>query len=456
MDELVAELERDLPRGSVIVDDDLLESYRYDKTSWVEAGMPLVAVRARSVEHVQVTVRKASRYGVPVVPRGAGSGLSGGAAAVDGCVVLSLEKMNAIRSLSPDDLQIEVEAGVLNADVDAAAREAGLWYAPDPASRGFSTIGGNIATNAGGLCCVKYGVTGDHVLGVDVVLADGSYVHTGRRTVKGVAGLDLTSLFVGSEGTLGVLTGARLRLRPAPPPAATAVAFFGSLRAAGEAVTSIIRSAVEPSLLELLDHTTVNAIEDWKPLGLERDAAAVLLAQSDAPGGAAGTRIDLLSSICEQAGATYVARTEDPDEGEQLLTARRLAYPALERLGDPLLDDLAVPLSHIAPFLTRVSDIADRHGVLIGTFGHAGDGNMHPTIVPEHGDQHARASAERAFSDLVDAALDLGGTITGEHGVGRLKRRWLNRELGPDVVDLQRRLKDALDPEGVLNPGKGL
>lgn len=448
------DLIRELPDDAVIVDDDLLDGYRRDRTTWVEAGTPLVAVRARNVAHVQATMRVASRHGVPVVPRGAGSGLSGGASAVDGCIVLSLERMDAIRSIAPDDLQIEVEAGVLNADVDAAAREMGLWYPPDPASRGFSTIGGNVATNAGGLCCVKYGVTGDHVLGLDVVLADGTYVQTGRRTVKGVVGLDLTSLFVGSEGTLGVVTGARLELRPVPPPAATAVAFFGSLEAAGAAVTAIVRSGVEPSLLELLDQTTVNAIEDWKPLGLDRDAAAVLLAQSDAPTADGPSPIDLLAATCEEAGATYVARSEDPEEGDQLLTARRLAYPALERLGDPLLDDLSVPRSALATFLARIADIAQRHDVLIGTFGHAGDGNMHPTIVTEPDD--GRAPAERAFSDLVDAALDLGGTITGEHGVGVLKQRWLERELGPEVVDLQRRVKEAFDPAGILNPGRGL
>lgn len=455
MTDVVAELLRDLPEESVIVDDDLLESYRHDRTSWVEGGVPLVAVRARTVEHVQTVVRTATRHGVPVVPRGAGSGLSGGAAALDGCIVLSLEKMAAISSLAPDDLQIEVEAGAINADVNAAAREVGLWYPPDPASRDFSTIGGNIATNAGGLCCVKYGVTGDHVLGLDVVLADGTHIQTGRRTVKGVAGLDLTSLFIGSEGTLGVVTGARLRLRPVPPRAATAVAFFGSLEAAGEAVSAIIRSGVEPSLLELLDNATVNAIEDWKPLGLDRDSAAVLLAQSDAPGDGAVSRIDRLASLCEDAGADYLARTDDPSEGEQLLTARRLAYPALERLGIPLLDDVAVPLSRIAAFLGRVPLIAEQHGVLIGTFGHAGDGNMHPTIVSQRGDDDDREAVREAFADLLDVALDLGGTITGEHGVGKLKLPWLGRELGTETLDLQRRVKRALDPEEILNPGKG-
>lgn len=448
------DLIRELPGDAVIVDGDLLEGYRRDRTAWVEAGTPLVAVQAHSVAHVQATMRAASRHGVPVVPRGAGSGLSGGASAMDGCIVLSLERMDAIRSIAPDDLQIEVEAGVLNADVDAAAREVGLWYAPDPASRGFSTIGGNIATNAGGLCCVKYGVTGDHVLGVEVVLADGTHVHTGRRTVKGVVGLDLTSLFVGSEGTLGVITGARLKLRPIPARGSTAVAFFGSLHAAGTAVAAIVRSGVQPSLLELLDRATVNAIEDWKPLGLDRGAEAVLLARSDAPHGTTRSPIARLAELCEEAGATYIAQTDDPAEGDQLLTARRLAYPALERLGDPLLDDLAVPRSRIGTFLGQVAEIADRHGLLIGTFGHAGDGNMHPTIVTEPGDD--RASADRAFSDLVDAALDLGGTITGEHGVGVLKQRWLERELGPDVVDLQRRVKEAFDPEGILNPERAI
>lgn len=453
---LLADLADAVPEDALVTDADLLESYRRDEAGWVPAGQPAAAVLPRSTEQVQEVVRTAARHRAPIVPRGAGSGLSGGATATDGCVVVSLERMDEILEVEPADQTILVEPGVLNEAVSDAVADEGLWYPPDPASKEFSTIGGNVATNAGGLCCVKYGVTLDHVLGLEVVLADGTLVRTGRRTVKGVAGLNLTGLFVGSEGTLGIVTAVRLRLRRRPPPAATAVAFFPSLASAGQAVAAVTRSAVVPSLLELLDRTTVRAVDDWRRMGLDREAAALLLAQSDAPDEARTREMEVLTDCFESAGASYVAATEDPDEGEQLLAARRVAYSALERLGDPLLDDVAVPRSRIPEFLGNVERIAERHDVLIGTFGHAGDGNMHPTLVADRQDDRSRAAAREAFDDLVTCAVDLGGSITGEHGVGQLKRRFLEQELGGPAVALQRRIKDTLDPQGLMNPGKAV
>jgi len=405
---------------------------------------------------VRAIVGVAARYRIPIVPRGAGSGLSGGAAAIEGCVVISLERMNQFLEFDPRDRIVHVQPGVINADVTDAVRSDGLWYPPDPASSAFSTIGGNIATNAGGLCCVKYGVTADYVMGLEVVLADGSVVVTGRRTVKGVAGLNLTGLFVGSEGTLGIITSARLKLRPRPAPAGTIVAFFPSTAAAGRAIFGLTAARVEPALLEIMDHTTLTAVDDWKRMDLDRDAAVLLLAQSDVSGSGRAEEIIAMSRVFTEAGATYVAETLDDEEGEQLLAARRLAYPALERLGAAMLDDVAVPRSRLPDLLAAIPVIADDRGVLVGMFGQAGDGNMHPTIVFDRNDDESYRAAGLAFDDIVTCALKLGGTATGEHGVGLLKHRFLERELGAAAVGLQRAVKRTFDPLGILNPGKAV
>jgi glycolate oxidase len=450
---VLAALADTLPSSAILTDPDVLDSYRRDQANFVEAGTPLAVVRPASTAEVQEAVRIASRHHVPVVPRGAGSGLSGGANAIDGCLVMSLAGMNRILDIDPRSLFAVVEPGVVNADLSKAVAELGLFYPPDPASAEFSTIGGNIATNAGGLCCVKYGVTRDFVLGLEVVLADGSVLRTGHRTVKGVAGYDLTALFVGSEGTLGVITQATLRLRPAPEPPATLVAFFADLKAAGVAIAEII-SGVVPSLLELMDNVTVKAVEEWKHMDLDVHAAALLLARSDTGGERGAAEIERMARACESAGATFVAQSSDPMEADLLLTARRLAHPALERQGATLLDDVAVPIGRIPELLEEIQGIADRHRVLIGTFGHAGDGNMHPTIVFDHRDEGAVLRARAAFEEILRTTLELGGTITGEHGVGVLKRPYLGAEIGPEGLRVHSIIKQALDPQGVLNPGK--
>ena len=450
--DLLAELAAGLPDGCVVTDPDLLGSYRHDAAGGASAGEPQVLVLPRTTEQVAAVLRAAHRTRTPVIARGAGSGLSGGADAVDGCVVLSLEKMTAVKEVSLDDGVAVVEPGVLNQQLRDDAARQGLSYAPDPASRTWCTLGGNIATNAGGLCCVKYGVTRDSVLALQVVLADGRTTRVGRRSVKGVAGYDLVGLLVGSEGTLGVVTEATLRLRPAPPPATTVVAVFPDLASAGRAVQSVT-STLTPSLLELMDRTVVGAVEAMHPMGLDPSAAAVLLAQTDSPG---TTEADLLTQAFDAAGATEVYRSQDAGEADQLLEARRLAFPALERLGAVLLDDVAVPRSQLVEAVARIEQIAAERDVVIGTFGHAGDGNLHPTIVHPHGDHDAAARAALAFADIVAVALSLGGTVTGEHGVGSLKAAFLAQELDPVARSLHTAVKSALDPLGILNPGKGL
>ena len=450
---LLRELAAVLPPEALVTDADVLEAHRHDQAGWAPAGTPRVLVRPGSTAEVQAVLRVATALRVPVVARGAGSGLSGGANAVDGCIVLSLMRMNRVLELDRAGMYAVVQPGVLNAKVKATAAEHGLWYAPDPASWEFSTIGGNVATNAGGLCCVKYGVTGDAVLGLEAVLADGSVVRTGGRTMKNSAGYNLTRLFIGSEGTLGIVTEVTVKLRPRPPPATTLVAAFPTLVGAGTAVTEIM-AHTRPSLLELMDRATVRAVEAFRPMGLDVQSAALLLARSDAGGEQGVAECTRMVAACEAAGATFVAHSADEAEGELLIGARRLAYPALERSGSTLLDDVGVPLSRIAELCAAVEGIAERHRVLIGTFGHAGDGNMHPTLVFDRNDPEEVARARAAFDDILRVVLDLGGTITGEHGVGVLKRPFLAEQLGPESMRLHRTIKDALDPLGLLNPGK--
>jgi glycolate dehydrogenase FAD-linked subunit len=456
LDGALHDLTSTLPAGRVLVDPDTVERFRSDQAELVEGGQPRAVVRPRSTPEVQQVMRVASAHRVAVVPRGAGSGLSGGAAAIDGCIVLSTEAMQRIIEVDAASMIARTEAGVLNGDLAREAARRGLWYAPDPASRDFSTIGGNIATNAGGLCCVKYGVTRESVLGVTAVLADGELLTVGGGTLKRVAGLDLLSLLVGSEGTLAVVTEATLRLRPTPPVPLTGAAYFPSLVAAGEAVVAMAEARIAPSLLELIDRATMAAVEEWQRLDLDLDSAALLLFQSDLPGVARQDEVALASACCERAGATLVVAAEDEVESRMLMEVRRLCFPALERRGGTLLEDVGVPLARIPELLSRIEGIARETGLTIATFGHAGDGNMHPTIVFDRSSPDERAQALDAAGAIFEAAIELGGTITGEHGVGTLKLPWLEREIGARARTLGARIKRVFDPQGILNPGKAL
>lgn len=451
-DPVLVELRAGLPADAVLDDPDVVRSYARDQAMFAPAGTPRAVALPATTEQVQHVVRVAARHRVPVVPRGAGSGLAGAANAVDGGIQLVLTRMDRILRIDPQDRLVEVEPGVVTEDLRRAVEAEGLFYPPDPASFDWCTIGGNLSTDAGGLCCVKCGVTSDFVLGVEVVLADGEVLRTGRRTVKGVAGYDLTHLFVGAEGTLGVITGATLALRPRPAPPVTLVASFPSTAAAGAAVSAVVLAGLVPSLLEIMDRTFIHAVDDWKRMDLDRDAAALLLAQFDSGGARAAEEVAALAEVCERAGADLVHSTEDLAEGRMLLAARRLALPAIERLGSVLLDDVAVPRSRVAELITGTAEIAARAGLTIGVVGHAGDGNMHPTIVFDPATERDRAYA--AFGEILDLGLALGGTVTGEHGVGTLKREWLTRELGPVGVRVHHAVKAALDPLGILNPGK--
>ena len=460
METLLEALSRELPGDRIVVDPDVLAALSHDEAEWAPAGRPAAAVRAQSEAEVQHVVRTCAELGAAVVPRGAGTGLSGGANAVGGCVILDLSRMDRVLEIDADNLVAVVQPGAVNNDVKAAVAEHGLWYPPDPASAPWSTIGGNVATNAGGLCCLKYGVTRDYVLGLRAVVGGpagyGEAVRLGRRTTKGVAGLDLVGLFVGSEGTLGVVTEVTLRLRPAPAgPPRTVVGAFCDLVASGRAVAQITRRGLTPAVLELLDRACLEAVEAWKHLGISANENALLLARVDTPGEAGAAEAAAIGAAMTGAGAIWVEQSTDEAEAEALFEARRLAYPALERLGPVLTEDVCVPRSQVPAMLEQISAIASRHDVTVATIAHAGDGNLHPLLITPPGDQAARAAAQAAFEEFLDAAIALGGTVTGEHGVGILKRDGMRRELDPGSLALQTAIRQALDPLGVFNPGKG-
>ena len=449
------ELDDALPVGALITDPDRIASFRSDQAPGLTAGTPLAVVEASSTADVVSVLRIASEHRVPVVPRGAGSGLSGGSNAIDGSLTLSLAKMNRILELNEQDAVAVVQPGVVNDVLRNEAATLGLTYAPDPSSRDWCSIGGNVATNAGGLCCVKYGVTRDSVLALEVVLADGRVTRVGHRSIKGVAGYDLVGLFVGSEGTLGVVTEITVRLRPLPPPAVTVVALLPSLEAASRAIAGVLGVGT-PSLLELMDQPSARAVEEWKPMGLDLGAAATLLIQSDLPGAAGDQQAAGFEAACVTAGASETYRSETVEESDALLNARRLVLPALEQQGDLLIDDVAVPRGKIGELLAAITAIGERHDVQVATVGHAGDGNLHPSFVTPRGDAAAAARARLAFEEVLEAGVSMGGTVTGEHGVGALKRAALGRELDDASKDLHATIKQALDPLGILNPGKAL
>lgn len=440
-----------LPANSVITDPDGMGGYRWDRALDASAGTPLAVVRPTTTEDVQATIRFAAERGLAVVPRGAGSGLSGGSSALDGCLVVSLDRMRSV-TVDPVTRTALAQPGAFNADVKAAAAEHGLWYPPDPSSFEICSVGGNVATNAGGLCCVKYGVTSDYVLGLTVVLADGTAVTLGGPRLKDVAGLSLTKLFVGSEGTLGIITEVTLRLIPAQRPASTLVSTFPTLNDATQTVIDITRS-MRPSMLEFMDSICINAVEDLTRMGLDRSAAAMLVIQSDEPGATAAAEIARINELCEANNATEVYSTDDPDEGEAFVTARRMVLPAIEKLGTILLEDVGVPVSRLGDLVDGIGEISQRNRVTVSVVAHAGDGNTHPQIVFDPADTDQQKRAEAAFDEIMRLAISLGGTITGEHGVGRIKRAWLPDYLGEDAMALNQRIKSALDPQNILNPG---
>lgn len=453
MENTTCGLESAVPPEVLVFDPDTIEGYRRDSADLVPAGMPIAVARPRTTEHVSAIMRWAHETGTTVVPRGAGTGLSGGATAIEDCVIVSMERMTGIRDIDPINQTIDVEAGVVNADVSRAVEPNGLFYPPDPGSFEVSTIGGNLATNAGGMRCVKYGVTRNSTIGLEVVLADGRILRTGGKTIKDVAGLDLTQLFIGSEGALGIITSATLRVRPIPTTVATFVATFPTVRSGSDALNQILAQGLTPSLLELMDNTTINVVEDYRRLDLDRSAALLVIGQAD--GDDALRQTEQMVACCTASGADFAYATPDPGEAAMLLEARRLAgWATMERFVT-IIEDVGVPRTRVGDLLEAIAEIAAATRVPIATVGHAGDGNMHPMLLLPDRSSEWQTRALVAAEQICDVAISMGGTITGEHGVGELKRGWLHQQLDPVALSLHARIKNALDPEGILNPGRG-
>lgn len=453
-DEVVGRLRDIVGPEHVKVDDGAVAAFARDATP-LYAARPDVVVMPGSAAEVAEILRLATRARVPVVPRGAGSNLAAGTLAEAGGIVLVLTRMDQIVEVNADELLAVVQTGVTTAELAAAAAADGLLYVPDPGSKTVSTVGGNVATCAGGLRGLKYGVTRNYVLGLEAVLPTGEIIRTGGRLWKDVAGYDLTRLLTGSEGTLAVITEVTVALVPMPATSRTGVAYFDSLATAGRAVAQVIADGVVPATLEFLDNKCINAVEDFAGLGLDRTAGALLLFGDDGAPDVVEQNLERMARTCEKQGASGVTMAREVAESEALLAARRCALPALARLAPvTVLEDVGVPRPRIADMVARIDDIAERHGISVATFGHAGDGNLHPTAVLDPSDGDAAERTKAAIGEIFSAAIELGGTITGEHGVGAAKLPWLQDRLGAEQMALLSRIKTAFDPAGILNPGK--
>lgn len=454
----LADLRAALPADALVTDPAELGARSQDGSATAPTGAALVLVRPATTAEVSAVLRAAHAHGVPVVPQGALSGLAGGANAVPGAILLSTARMTAIRRIDPVDQVAVVQPGVVTKDLVDAVAARGLFYPPDPASYALSTVGGNIATNAGGMRCVKYGVTRDFVRALEVVLADGTVVRTAPGTVKAVAGLDLTGLVVGSEGTLAVVTEATLGLLPAPGPDRGISATFASVADALEAANAIVASPHRPSTLELLDDVVLAALASYDPeAGLPVGARAMLLVITDEAGDRGAQDVAVYAGIAREHGAVAVDEAHDPERLHALMRARRAFNQAMRAVrGGSINEDVAVPRTRLPELLERLADVSAQVGLPIGTGGHVGDGNLHPVIAFDPADPAQVAASVEAHARILGLAVELGGTVTGEHGIGTEKRGALVGELGERVLAIQRGIKDVLDPTGILNPGKKL
>lgn len=438
----------------VLSDPDELWVYGHDATAMMR-HLPAAVVSPGNVEEVAAVVRLANEEGLKLAPRGSGTGLSGGALACEGALVLSLLRLGRILEIDRANMVATVEPGVITAHLHQAVEAQGLFYPPDPGSMKICTVGGNVAENAGGLRGLKYGVTRDYVMGLEVVLPEGQVMWTGSKCPKDVAGYDLKQLLVGSEGTLGIITRVLVKLLPRPRCKRTLLAVFPSMETAAATVAAVIAEPIIPATLEFLDQITLRCVEDYAHIGLPTDAGAILLMESDGHPAVAEEEVARMAELARAAGATRVTLAGSDEEAAQLASARRMAFPALARVRPTtVLEDVSVPRSRLVEMVQAVNRIASSSGLMIGTFGHAGDGNLHPTILLDERDPQEVRRMEGAFEEICRTALDLGGTLTGEHGVGLLKRDFLERYMDPAAVEMMRRFRSSLDPRGVLNPGK--
>ncbi|MDM5307685.1 glycolate oxidase subunit GlcD [Peribacillus frigoritolerans] len=428
--------------------------YSYDATPGFQA-MPDAVIKPGSTAEVAAIVKVCNEYNVPIVPRGSGTNLSGGTCPTEGGLVLLFNRMNSLLEIDEENLTATVQPGLITLDLISAVEEKGLFYPPDPSSMKISTIGGNINENSGGLRGLKYGVTRDYVIGLEVVLPNGDIIRTGGKLAKDVAGYDLTKLFVGSEGTLGIVTEATLKLIPMPETTKTMLALYQDLDAAAQSVAKIISNKIIPVTLEFLDRLTLIVVEDFAKIGLPTNVEAVLLIEQDGPPEVVERDMKRMADICLEEKAVSVEIAETESDAVALKTARRTALSALARLKPTtILEDATVPRSEIAKMVRAINEIADKHNVDICTFGHAGDGNLHPTCITDARDHEEMERVELAFADIFAAAIDLGGTITGEHGVGAMKAPYLEWKLKKEGIDAMRAIKQAFDPNNIMNPGK--
>ncbi|MFD1170713.1 FAD-binding oxidoreductase [Oceanobacillus caeni] len=429
-----------------------LYSYSYDASFGVH--LPDVVVQPKSTKEVSKLMKLANQYEIPVYPRGQGTSLSGGPLPVKGGMVLDLSKWDDKLIVNHEDMVAVVSPGVLTADINSAAMNKGLIYPPDPSSSNVSTIGGNLAENSGGPRGLKYGVTKDYVVGLEVVTPEGEIIRTGGRTVKNVTGYDLTKLIVGSEGTLGVITEAILRLYPKPQATKTMMAVFDDIVDSGRAITNILSSGILPSKLEIMDNLTINAVEDYEPLGLPRDAEALLLIELDGHPAAIEDEIFRVKEVCNEiTKEVEVANT--PEEAAELWRARKLVSPAIVKVKPTKIsEDATIPRSKIPHMFQRLKEIREKYKLNLVVFGHAGDGNLHPNIIADKRDEEEMQRVERAVEEIFQAAIELGGTLSGEHGIGTLKAPFMEMELGEVGLDMMKRIKEAWDPKNILNPGK--
>ena len=457
----LADLGSRLSPGSLTTDPDVVDAHSSDEALFCPREGAIALVRAASTEDVQEVMRFATEHRVPVVPQGARSGISGGANAVPGAILLNVSKMKDIVAVNEAERLVTVQPGIINQDLKDRLAPYGLSYPPDPGSVALSSIGGNIATNAGGLCCVKYGVTRDYVRSLKVVLADGTLTTLGPATAKGVAGLDMRHLFIGSEGTLGIVVEATLRLIPALPDPFTAIATFPDERSGLQTVADFMAGGGVPSLLEFLDGSSLRMLNDYGDFGLDAEAGAMLIMQVDQSPTDSEAAMETFAEVARRCGALDVAYSDDPTDSAALITARRMIQPAYEKFagthgGGQLLDDVCLPRTAVPEFCDRLSALRESSGLEIALVAHAGDGNMHPSVFFDAGDETETATAQEVFEEIMRIGIELGGTITGEHGVGYLKRAWLPNELDEGSRRIQMAVKNALDPLGILNPGKML
>ncbi|QSO47632.1 FAD-binding oxidoreductase [Alicyclobacillus mengziensis] len=429
-------------------------AYSYDATPLYQA-MPDLVIQPGDVEEISAILKLATKHRIPIVSRGAGSNLSGGTVPVEGGIVLHLNRMNQLMEIDTDNLTSTFQPGLVTADLHKAVEAKGLFYPPDPGSMRVSTLGGNVAECAGGMRGLKYGTTKDYVMGVQAVLPDGSIVRFGGKNAKDVAGYDITRLLVGSEGTLAVISEITAKLLPFPESTQTLVAYFRSLVDAARTVSAIIAAKILPSSMEFLDSGTMKVVEDFSHIGLPLDMEAMLLIQQDGAALQVEQDIERIAKLCRTSGAVDVQLAATPEQGDELMTARRAALSALARVRPTtILEDATVPRSKLAEMVDQVTVIAKKYNVEICTFGHAGDGNLHPTCLTDERDKEEIRRVEQAFEEIFHAAIQLGGTVTGEHGVGLAKAKYLELKVGSEGMDLMRRVKQAFDPLGIMNPGK--